>query len=415
MARAGFRLLALFALLLVAGGCARRGEPDAGVAEFQEIPSPAGLGSRTPRFAAAPDGTLGMSWLEERADGGHALLWATLSGDAWSEPRTIVAGDSLFVNWADFPGVLAMGDGALAAQWLVKNAGDPHAYDVRLAVSRDGGRTWSPPVAPHRDGTAAEHGFVSLLPDGAGAAVFWLDGREYAKRKPGDPAARMALRHAILGGSGVAGEESVLDDRVCDCCPTAAVSTPAGMLVAYRDRSGEEIRDISLVRRSAAGTWGAPETPLPDGWRLAGCPVNGPALDARGESAALAWYTEAADTPRVYCALSADGGSRFGQKLQVDDGAPAGRVDVACLDDGSALVTWLEKTDQGAEVSLRRVSADGPGPRLVVAPTSPARKSGFPRLARAGKGVYVAWTDVSDSTRVRVSRTPKWALGGASD
>lgn len=405
----------LIASLLLLAGCARGGGREAGTAVFDEIASPAGVGSQTPRLAASPDGELGMSWLEARPDGRHALLWATYSGETWSAPLPVVEDDSLFVNWADFPGVLPVASGGLVAQWLVESPGGHHAYDIRLARSADGGRTWSAPATPHGDGTAAEHGFVSLVRGADGVSAIWLDGREYAGRKEGDPGARMQLRQAAFDASGTPGAERVLDERVCDCCPTAAVSTPWGLLVAYRDRTDAEIRDISLVRATTDGKWSAPVTPFADGWHIAGCPVNGPALDARRGFVALAWYTEAADTPRVWCALSTDGGRDFGERVRVDDGRAGGRVDVVCLDDGSALVTWLEKTGDGAEISLRRIAAKERGPRIVVAATSPARKSGFPKLARAGKGVFVAWTDVSDSTRVRVARTTKWAVGGPVD
>jgi len=92
----------------------------------------------------------------------------------------------------------------------------------------------------------------------------------------------------------------------------------------------------------------------------------------------------------------------------VDDGAPAGRVDVALLGDGTALVSWVERTGgDGADVRLRRVDARG---RLLESVSASApfaqRVLGFPRLAQAADGaIIVAWTDGTEITpRVRVTR-----------
>jgi len=60
-----------------------------------------------------------------------------------------------------------------------------------------------------------------------------------------------------------------------------------------------------------------------------------------GTRVAVAWFTSAADTPRVKVAFSQDAGGTFSQPIQVDDGETIGRVDVLLLPDGSALVCWL--------------------------------------------------------------------------
>ena len=82
--------------------------------------------------------------------------------------------------------------------------------------------------------------------------------------------------------AGVAENEEELDARVCDCCQTAAVATQRGLLVAYRDRGPDEVRDISVVRFES-GRWTEPHPLHSDGWKIAGCPVNGPAMDATSD------------------------------------------------------------------------------------------------------------------------------------
>lgn len=325
----------------------------------------------------------------------------------WSEALDIASSPAMLLNWADFPSVTILDDGSMAAHWLERSSDDGHAYDVLLAVSPDGGRTWSEPIRPHLDGTATEHGFVSLLPRAGGFDVFWLDGREYATDGP-HPGTQ--LRHARWT-EGRLGSETVLDDRVCDCCQTEAVETDSGALVVYRDRSSDEIRDIAVVREEG-GTWIAPATVGSDRWRIAACPVNGPAAAARGSSVAIAWHTRAGDEPRVLVAFSRDSGRTLGPPLRVDDGGAVGRVDLAWLDDDRVLVTWLADRRSGAGIMLRSVGPGGSlGPALEVAKASADRSSGFPRLAVLDGAAFVARTDTADhATGARVLWVPGSAL-----
>jgi hypothetical protein len=390
------------ALTTAVTACQSDRPPPAAPLTVRELATPARPGSGEPNLTAAPDGTVRLSWVEPREGGGHGLRFAALSPDgAWSEPRTVAFGPDWFVNWADFPSLAALPDGTLFAHWLARSGTGKYAYDVRIAASRDGGRTWGPPATPHRDGTPTEHGFVSLVPwTGGRMGVVWLDGRETAQA---GSAAAMTLRFASLDAGGRLADEALLDERVCDCCQTGAAAAEGALLVAYRDRSAHEVRDVAVVR-FAGGRWSEPVILGPDGWTIDGCPVNGPAVDARGRRAAVAWFAAPGERGHVRAALSADAGATWSAPVAVDDGRPLGRVDVAVLDGGGALVSWLERTERGAEVRLRRL---GPGGEreaaLVVAAASEARGSGFPRLERAGAGTVVAWRDAGEPSRVRTA------------
>ena len=121
--------------------------------------------------------------------------------------------------------MIALPDGLLAAHWLVKNPSSPHAYDVRIALSGDGGERWSEPLVPHRDGTATEHGFVSLFAtDDGQLAAAWLDGRNTQPESGahGHAGGEMTLRYAAIGRDLRLHDEVQLDARVCDCCQTSA-------------------------------------------------------------------------------------------------------------------------------------------------------------------------------------------------
>jgi hypothetical protein len=367
-------------------------------AQVRELPSPAGPGSGQPNLAVSPDGRVYLSWIERLGEGQFSLRFAIKEGGGWSTPKVIAEGSNWFVNWADFPSMVALPDGSLAAHWLVKSGPRTFEYDVTISRSFDGGKTWGKPFVPHRDGVKAEHGFVSLFAakDGSLAAV-WLDGREM-KADPNDAHGHahgnMTLRYVKIERDGALADETALDTRVCECCQTSTAMTADGPVVVYRDRSEEEkeIRDISIVKLKG-DKWSAPRPVFQDGWQLNGCPVNGPAVAAAGRRVAVAWFTGADKTSRVKVAFSSDAGETFGQPIAVDDGNPAGRVDVLLLDDGSALVCWLEKLPEGGAVRMRRVRPDGKHDEAVtVAPSGTARSSGFPQMARVGGELVFAWT-----------------------
>lgn len=375
-----------------------------------ELTLNAAPGSGEPNLTLGPDGRPYLSWIEPAADSSHALRFAVLEGDAWSAPRTIASGREWFVNWADFPSLAVLPGNRMAAHWLQRNGESRYAYDVRVAVSSDGGATWTQGVVPHTDGTQTEHGFVSMWPAGADSvALVWLDGRKF---KPApmehDAGNEMTLRYTTIGPDGNAAADRELDGRVCDCCQTGMAMTGRGPLVVYRDRSPTEIRDI-YVTRMVNGAW-TPGRPVhADNWEMPACPVNGPQADADGDRVAVAWYTGADSMPQVKVAFSGDAGETFGAPVRVDGGSPEGRVDVVLLSDGAALVSWIERTEgaegKEAQVRIRRVAPDGKmGEPRTVAGSSSARSSGFPRMVPAGDHLVFAWTAPGEPSRVRAAR-----------
>ncbi len=370
--------------------------------KVETISTPAGENSLTPFLAGSKTG-LHLSWLEKAAEG-HVLRYARWDGTRFTEPSTVRASDKFFANWADFSAVLPFGEGRLAVHWLEKAAAGTYEYDVFVSISDDGGKTWGPGAKPHRDGTLSEHGFVSLVPDGKGFRMVWLDGRNFKKDAADND---MALMQTTFDGAAFA-EETMLDPRTCECCQTAMAPVDSGFLVAYRDRSPQEIRDISTVR-FASDEWSAPRTLSDDGWHLTGCPVNGPQAAADGNRVVLAWFTASKGDPRVQVVFSEDGGETFGPPIRVDSGQALGRVDVEKSGE-SAVVTWLSKAARGGEVLARRVSSKGELSDIVtVARTGSDRASGFPRMASFQGEIYVAWTEAESRqgpTRIQLARLP---------
>jgi hypothetical protein len=393
--------------------CSETAPPQA--ARPTEIPSPAGPGSQVPRLTKAADGDVWMSWLEAAEGDEQALTAARLGEDGWSDPITIARGSDWFVNRADFPSLIVGADGAMAAHWLAMTPGGTYAYDVVMSVSGDGGDSWSEPFSPHDDGTLTEHGFVSLFLLDDGLAAIWLDGREMAQEGQPDPghghgSGGMTLRGAVMNREGRILQSDLLDDLTCDCCQTGAAVTAAGPIAVYRNRTGREVRDVyySLFRD---GRWTPGRPVADDGWEISACPVNGPAIDARGPYAVVGWFTGAPE-PAVRAAFWSDAAGEFTEAVDISRDRPLGRVDSALLPDGSAVVVWLAATEVDAgEIRYRRVWPDGrQGPVTVVGETGSARLSGFPQMVAAGGSLVFAWTLPGDPS---VVRTAIVAIGGA--
>jgi len=382
-------------------GCERADETH----RVTALPSPAGPGSGESSLTVGEDGKLYLSWIESQSED-HVFEFASWQGNAWSAPREIARGRDWVVNGADVPALTVLGDGrTMMAHWLVQIGTEGEAYGIRVTRSQDGGETWSPSIIPHRDSTATEHGFVSWNPISRDrAALVWLDGRETTH------GGATTLRFATLDANGAMDGETLVDTRVCDCCSTDLAGEDSSLVVVYRDRSEEDIRDIRIARYDGT-SW--TEGPLvhSDGWKIAGCPVNGPAVAMHESLLAVTWFTvDAADHAHVRLSFSRDAGRTFQDPLEIGGPDPLGRVGIALTPDGAAWILWLETVRNGqAEIRLRKADVAGHlGEPIVVATTSASHASGIPRLACLGNELFMAWTgvagDVEDGTRVLTAR-----------
>ena len=164
--------------------------------------------------------------------------------------------------------------------------------------------------------------------------------------------------------------------------------------MVYRDRSEDEIRDISIVRL-VDGQWSNPKPVFPDNWKISGCPVNGPRADAKGNNLAIAWFSSRDKVGRVQVIFSSDGGATFNSPVKINESETIGRVDLLMLDDKSAMVSWME----GSEIKAVRVYSDGKKEAsMVIASSSESRSGGFPQMTKSGNRVVFAWSDTKEKT-----------------
>ncbi|MGH8553840.1 MAG: exo-alpha-sialidase, partial [Methylococcales bacterium] len=200
--------------------------------------------------------------------------------------------------------------------------------------------------------------------------------------------------------TGEPGPEILVDDDVCSCCNTGIAAQGNDWLVAYRDRRADEVRDIALARhrknRIASG-------PIHDDhWAIQGCPSNGPAVAWRGSQVLAAWFAAADGKGRVKTAFSTDNGKTFGTPVELDADANGYVNALLLLEDGSGIIAWRGRAGPLDELRTARVLFDG-----TIKDRSTLYRGDFPKwpsrhlsLARAGNGIFVAWTD-PEGSRVR--------------
>ncbi len=359
----------------------------------QAIETPAGAGAGMYSLTTGADGATHLVWIEPVPAGGHALKFSRLDGARWLPAIQIAQGANWFVNWADHPSLTSAPDGRLYVHWLVNTGrkSGSYGYGIRVATSADRGATWATAFEEGFENVSDYAGFLSFLPTSRGVDAVYLTPLHPDDGTGDEHDHVKTVGIARFGPDGRELSRQIVDRDACSCCSTDMAETSAGPVAVYRDHEAGEIRDISIVRR-VNGVWTAPAAVHRDGWKIGGCPTNGPAVAARGHQVAVAWFTAAGNEPRVKIAFSRDAGATFSVPVVVDDGSPVGWPDVVLLADGRAFVSWLERTADGiGDIRLRAVTSTGRQAALTVATASSGRSTGIPMMAQAGADVLVAW------------------------
>ncbi|MGI9262248.1 MAG: sialidase family protein, partial [Woeseiaceae bacterium] len=263
------------------------------------------------------------------------------------------------------------------------------------------GASWSESFVPHNDGTATEHGFVSLFPDSNGVGALWLDGRKMVNEydETDVRTSGMTLRAGTFGQDTLPVRESLVDDLVCDCCQTDIALTADGPIAIYRNRSTDEVRDIYVSRREF-GEWQPGIAVGHDGWEIDACPVNGPVIRASGERVAAVWFTGANDIPVVKAAWSDDAGRTFSDPVTVDSDRPLGHVGATLLPGGDLAISWLRSDSAGGgNLFLRRISPRGEmGEAVAVELAADVFAFSVPQVAVRNAELILAWTEEIEGT-----------------
>jgi len=374
----------------------------------EQLLSPGSENSMQP-YLSANGLELLFTWTEQENDSLFALYFSKFDHKKWTDKTLIKNGQNWFVNWADFPSISG-NKNDLISYYLKKSDAETYAYDIFLRQSDDSGKNWSIENKLHSDTTKSEHGFVSLTPSyNDSFFVTWLDGRNTNgtghDHTHGANGGAMQIRVAEITNDGKKENEFELDSRTCDCCQTSTALTEDGPIVVWRDRSDDEIRDI-YYSKFKDGNWSNPKPVFQDNWKINGCPVNGPKVAVNGSSVAVAWFTAAANIPKVKLSFSNDGGSQFLDPIEMNLEKAIGRVDLVMLDEKTALVSWMESSNEMALLKLAKVGISGSVEKIItIEEISASRSTGFPQMEVVGDQIYLAWNDIIDEkSKVKIVR-----------
>jgi len=319
-------------------------------------------------------------------------------------------------------------DPEIAVLWTAR----ADATTVKTARSRDGGRTFEPPVTLQSAGAAGDRGWTALAFDNRGTAhAIWLDHRGLAagraagsahadhKKSTAHDGVAMAQKSGLYyaAAKGSASTERALANGVCYCCKTALAAGPDGTLyAAWRHVYEGNIRDIAFtVSRDGGRSFAPPVRVSEDAWAINGCPDDGPAIavDGRG-TVHLVWPTViSGPTPEgaLFYASTRDGRT-FTRRTRIPTlGSPKPSHPQIALDrEGRMVVAWDELVNAqrvAAAVELK-VGSDQQASFGSAVKLAPGGRATYPVLAATDKGMLAVWTTGGDASviQARILRLP---------
>lgn len=339
--------------------------------------------------------------------GGDAVAYAASAdgGKTWSKPVFVSAeGESGLLSRRGNDAQLAVRGPKMLAVWQSKGE-LPGTGPLRVALSRDGGKTWQAGGNPAAGDDTRNQSHPALAFDGAGTAhLAWLDDREENGNTQG-------LRYARSTDGGQRWlPEATLDPEVCTCCWNRLTVLPdASVAVLYRDSEPHDMRLTLLKPR--AGQWQDAGAVGQFGWHFVGCPHCGGGLaavkDRRRLSLHSVVWTGQDPAPGLYYLNSGDRGRTWSKPLAVGDAASK-EADIAALSARRSVLAYTRTSENGAAVYLRRSGDRGQHWSAPTELTAPGVDADHPHIIATSAGIRVFWTEA------RPGGGKAWAMAAPS-
>jgi hypothetical protein len=387
--------------------------------------SAAGMDAAEPAIASAKDGSVFVVWVDHGANGAANVWLSHFGADGrrlGATPTRVNPKAGQATAWrGDAPTVAVAPDGrTIYVGWMAvgKSAASSSAGDsatLHLSASRDGGRTFAPPVKVRDDPKPAAHGMHSLtVAEDGRVHLAWLDERGLvaphahadAKGKGKATGHHMEANRQVFtaysadGGRTFSPNTLVARDA-CPCCKTSLAAGKDGRVyVSWRQVLAGDFRHIAVAASADGGQkFNAPVIVSDDRWMLSGCPVSGASLALGGDGALnVVWYTAGeAGAPGIYWSESRDGGQTFAARRVVAQGKAQGTPTLLVEDDG-AYVVWESREGGKAHPASARIErGSGAG---VSSVNALAAGGELPSAATAGDGrLFVAYISKSGDRR----------------
>jgi hypothetical protein len=290
--------------------------------------------------------------------------------------------DTIDLRGENTPLFTSRSDGSLLVVYpaLVPGGSGHHhtKSELRAQVSRDAGRTWSPPLRFDGDVAPRSHNFADFAIASSGdVVVSWLDSRM----------GKQGVQTATLRSDMRVTAAQTVDPVTCQCCRTALFRSSNGELwLAYRDLAEGNIRNMAYAVASSAGQPFVSRGDVADDrWSVNGCPESGPRFaETEDGTMWLAWFNGAADSIEL---AAAPRGSRFARRGPVT--TAGNHPDIGTLPDDRLLVVY--EVFRGGKRAIEARVSDAKHVRWSDAVTLAAEGSS-PRYVRTGDRALLLYT-----------------------
>ena len=406
---------ALALLTIIAASCTRKGEEmkRPAVSDFSAPLrlSSAGTDAAEPSVAAAADGSVYVAWVEhgEKKQADVMLARLDSNGNAVSQAVRVNPRAGEASAWRGDPPTIAVAkDGTVYVGWTGRASAEAKGTDILLSASRDGGRSFEPPVKVNDDKEDVVHGMHSLAVDGAGRIFLaWLDERnvkmEMADEKGKMDEHKMEANREVFVASSTDGGRSFSQNRLvareaCPCCKTALLASADGRIyVAWRQVLPGNYRHIAVSSSTDAGqTFSEPVIASDDRWMIAGCPVSGPALVMASDNALrVLWYSAGeAGAPGLYWSESRDGGKSFTPRKALAQGDAFGTPRLITGPGNNLMAVW-ESNQQGASKIVAARLDNAGAPAVTELPSA----GQLPSAATSRDQLYITYINKQNDQR----------------
>lgn len=333
--------------------------------------------------AFAPDGRL---WRLYERDGAIQLDHSDDVGRSFAVARTLGTSDRHPALSVEERPAIAFAGGQMHLAWPVAAAGRGTSLLLHT-TSADGGKSFAEPQP-----LAAMPGRLHRFAADTRGRIHHLWYRD----------AGTGVADLYLASTGTAPRK--LTGDLCDCCrPALVLDADQRPVIAARFVFPGNIRDHGLLHPAEVGA-AAPLRATFDHWRVAVCPVQGPAL-AIGSAGRyhLAWFTLGAHRGLFY-AHSDDRGGHFSEPFAFGDPAAHAMNPRLAARGREVTLAWQEFRDRRIRILVHH-SGDGGttwGPARELASTAGAADRA--ELLAGPAGSFLSWNTAEGYRLIAVAR-----------